>query len=344
MSKVHQALKRAQEEGILALQGGSNHTVANVEMTSEALIDSRLASLTAVLPPDVAEIELHDTVEQNDVQPLAAPDSLILDSPKVLEERPHTPPSGRDPKTGQFLRFEDVLRNCTKQSWVLDPKTVLFCESNGHTPGTEQFRTLRTRLYQLRETSPFKKVLITSAVASEGKTFVSTNLAQAIARERDRRVLLIDADLRNPRLHQPLGAPLAPGISEYLREEAEDSEIIQHGQEGKLCFIPAGTPGSNPSELLSNGAFEKLLERLAPLFDWVIIDSPPCLPVADPNVLASHCDGVLLVVRANSTPSEAVERARKELRKRNVVGVILNSVEQSHLHQSYYYQTVEEGL
>jgi len=177
---------------------------------------------------------------------------------------------------------------------------------------------------------------VTSALAAEGKTFVATNLAQAIAREKERKVLLIDGDLRSPALHKPLNAPSTPGLSDYLRGQASDPEIIQHGQEGNLCFIAAGSPGSDPSELLSNGMLEKLLDRLAPLFDWVIIDSPPCLPVSDANVLAGLCDGVLLVVRARSTPSAAADKARKELQKRKVVGVVMNAVEQADSYGAYY--------
>jgi capsular exopolysaccharide synthesis family protein len=173
-------------------------------------------------------------------------------------------------------------------------------------------------------------------VAGEGKTFIATNLAQAIAKEKERKVLLIDGDLRSPALHKPLAAPATPGLSDYLRGQVSDPEIIQHGQEGNLCFIAAGSAGSDPSELLSNGMLEKLLDRLAPLFDWVIIDSPPCLPVSDANVLASFCDGVLLVVRAKSTPSAAADRARKELQKRKVVGVVMNAVEKSDTYGGDY--------
>jgi Mrp family chromosome partitioning ATPase len=81
---------------------------------------------------------------------------------------------------------------------------------------------------------------------------------------------------------------------------------------------------------------EKLLDRLAPLFDWVILDSPPCLPVADANVLAGHCDGVLLVIRARSTPSAAADKARRELQKRRVVGVVVNAVEKTDSYGGYY--------
>jgi Mrp family chromosome partitioning ATPase len=134
-----------------------------------------------------------------------------------------------------------------------------------------------------------------------------------------------------------LGAPLSPGLSEYLRDEATEADVIQHGQEGNLCFIAGGNgAGSNASELLSNGRFQKLLDRVAPLFDWVIIDSPPCLPVADASVLAGCVDGVLLVVRSKSTPFAMSQKARQELRKSNVIGAVLNFYEEVNSYGGYY--------
>jgi protein-tyrosine kinase len=246
----------------------------------------------------------------------------------------------RDPPvgiSGHYLRFDDLLKQCAEPVWQPDTNMIVFSERHSPHEGAEQFRTLRTRLYQMRDLSPVKRVLITSAISGEGKTFVATNLAQAIARERDRKVLLIDGDLRSARLHFPLGAPLSPGLSEYLRDEATEAEIIQHGQEGNLCFIAAGDEaGSDASELLSNGRLQKLLDRIAPLFDWVIVDSPPCLPVADASVLAGFVDSVLLVVRSKSTPSAMAQKARQELRKSNLIGVVLNAVEEVDSYGGYY--------
>jgi len=282
-----------------------------------------------------------------------------LDSPIVrqeLEREAHIPPAPKEilptPVTeqhqsalrpthagisGQYLRFDDLLKQCAEPVWQPDPNTIVFSESHSPHEGAEQFRTLRTRLYQMRDVSPLKRVMVTSAVAGEGKTFVATNLAQAIAQERDRKVLLIDGDLRSARLHLPLGAPLSPGLSEYLRDEATEAEIIQHGQEGNICFVAGGSSaGSSASELLSNGRLQKLLDRIAPLFDWVIVDSPPCLPVADASVLAGFVDGVLLVVRSKSTPSAMAQKARQELRKSNVIGVVLNAVEEVDSYGGYY--------
>jgi receptor protein-tyrosine kinase len=113
--------------------------------------------------------------------------------------------------------------------------------------------------------------------------------------------------------------------------------VIQHGQEGNLCFIPGGNEVKNPSELLSNGKMKILLDRVTPVFDWVILDSPPCLPVADASVLADLVDGVLMIVRAASTPAETAQRARQELQGRNLLGVVLNAVEEVHAYGTYYY-------
>ena len=298
MSKIYEALKKAQGE-----------------KTQDSLVARQHLQQNPQISPAPKEILATPVTEQH--QPTLRPAHAGI--------------------SGQYLRLDDLLRQCAEPVWQPDPNAIVFSDSHSPHEGAEQFRTLRTRLYQLRNVSPVKRVLVTSAVAGEGKTFVATNLAQAIARERDRKVLLVDGDLRSARLHLPLGAPLSPGLSEYLRDEATEADIIQHGQEGNLCFIAAGYgAGSNASELLSNGRLQKLLDRVAPLFDWVIIDSPPCLPVADASVLAGCVDAVLLVVRANSTPSAMAQKARQELRKSNVIGVVLNAVGKSDSYGNYY--------
>jgi protein-tyrosine kinase len=240
--------------------------------------------------------------------------------------------------TGDYLRFDDLRARCAHPTWHLDPNVNVFFNPNLSVHGAEQFRTLRSRLYQLRASQSLRTLLVTSAIPGEGKTFVTANLAQAIVRQPDRRALIIDADLRRARLHLPLGAPTSPGLTDYLRGEADEMAVIQHGQEGNLCFIAGGNEVTDPSELLSNGRLGKLLDRVAPVFDWVILDSPPCVPIADASILANLCDGVLLVVRAGTTPSEAAQRAQQELNGKNVVGVVLNAVDEASMYGSAYYQ------
>jgi capsular exopolysaccharide synthesis family protein len=238
----------------------------------------------------------------------------------------------------EYIRFDDLAARCAHTRWRPDPNVNVFMSSELSVHGAEQFRTLRSRLYQLRGSQPLKKILVTSSLPADGKTFLANNLAQAFVQQPDRRVLLIDADLRRSRLHVPLGAPTSPGLSEYLRGEADEMAVIQHGQEGNLFLIAGGNEVTDPSELLSNGRLKLLLDRLTPVFDWIIMDSPPCLPVADATALADLCDGVLLVVRAGSTPLEAAQKASQELQGRNVLGVVLNAVDKKHAYPHYYGQ------
>jgi protein-tyrosine kinase len=235
-----------------------------------------------------------------------------------------------------YLRFDDLRKHCAHPQWHLDPNVNVFINSALTAHGSEQFRTLRSRLYQMRSAQQLRTLLVTSSVPAEGKTFVTNNLAQAIVRQPDRRALIIDADLRCSRLHVPLGAPPSPGLTDYLRGEVDELAIIQHGLEGNLCFIPGGNAVTNPSELLSNGRIKVLLDRVMPVFDWVILDSAPLLPVADSSLLADLVDGVLLVVRAGQTPVETAQRACQELQGRNIVGVVLNAVGPQHAYGAYY--------
>ncbi len=232
---------------------------------------------------------------------------------------------------------ESLLSRCRQTHWAPDAKTMLFFSGEEHAPGMEEFRTLRSRLYQAREKQPLTKLLITSALPKEGKSFTASNLAQVIVRQHGRRVLLLDADLRNPQLHKSLGAEPGPGLSEYLRSESDEFSIIQRGPMENLFLIPAGGNSGNPAELLANGRLKFLLSRLETMFDWIILDSAPAVPVSDAALLANFCDGVLLVVRSDSTPIDAARRARKEFAERNVVGVVLNGINPELSPYSYYY-------
>lgn len=237
--------------------------------------------------------------------------------------------------------LEDIQRRCAQVKW--EPNSLIDVFGDENLEAAEQFRTLRSRLYHLRSEKKLRVVLVTSAIANDGKTFVASNLAQVIVRQPDRRVLLIDADLRSSNMHAVLGAPVAPGLSDYLSGAADEMAVIQHGREGGLYFIAGGKSASNASELLSNGRLKTLIESAVSCFDWVIIDSPPSLPVADASVIAGLCDGILLVVRASATPSSAATKVTRELQKRNLLGVVLNAVDEKTLTYGSYYGRAPYG-
>jgi protein-tyrosine kinase len=294
MSKIHEALKKAQQER-----------------------ESNLLEATRTVGPIAAP---PDTIHHGPGSPVMPDGFSMLGRHSVQAQE-------------DFVRFDQLIERCAKPVWRVDPGAMVFSEANGPSAGAEQFRILRSRLYHLRECRPLRSLLVTSALAGEGKTFVAGNLAQVISRQRSRRVLLIDGDLRCSQLHLPLGAPSAPGLSDYLRGEAGVTEIVQHGGNENLCLIPGGTPVSDPTELILNGRLKDLIGRLTPSFDWIICDSPPTLVASDASALADLCDGVLFVLRAASTSFDAALKASSEFRERNLIGVVLNRVEE----QGNYY-------
>lgn len=231
-----------------------------------------------------------------------------------------------------------VLRErCPVSDWKPDPKSMLFADSDEHAPGTEEFRTLRSRLYQIREKQPLQTLLVASALPAEGKTFVALNLAQAIAQQRGRSVLVVDGDLRLSRIHQMLGASPTPGLTEYLQGKVDALAILQRGSQDNLFVIPGGKPNANPIELVGTGRLKKLFDQLTPIFDWIVLDSPPSVPVSDASLLAEMCDGVLLVVQSGSTPFDMAQKARHEFREKHLVGVVLNRVPQRMAYPTEYY-------
>jgi len=235
-----------------------------------------------------------------------------------------------------YLRFEDLVKGCAHPKWEPDPRMSVFESGENGSLGAERFRTLRSRLYQVAGTRPLRRILITSSVPAEGKTFVAANLAQSFVRQPDRRVLLIDADLRASRLHQVLGAPGTPGLAEYLRGEADEFAVIQKGGDDNLCLIPGGAEVTNPSELLLGDRMKKLLDVVTPVFDWIILDSPPALAVHDASSLADLCNGVLFVVKAGKTDHQVAEKASSEFLKKNLLGVVLNGVDKHGSYGDYY--------
>ena len=154
---------------------------------------------------------------------------------------------------------------------------------------------------------------------------------------------MIDADMRNPQLHELLGAERGPGLAEYLRGEMDEFAVLQRGPMENLYLLPAGSNTWNPAELVANGRMKFLLNRLEPLFYWIVIDSPPAALVSDANLLANYCDGVILVVRSNNTPVDAARRARKEFADRNVLGVLLNGISPELSPYSQYYYSAYAG-
>ncbi len=190
-------------------------------------------------------------------------------------------------------------------------------------PAQESFRVLCQRLMQVREQRRLQTVLVTSAVPREGKTVVAINLAATLARSSSA-VLLVDADLRHPRL-PVLGIAPKHGLADYLAGRIEFTRAIRRVDPLGFYYLASGFASTNPSELLQKPALQEFISQAAATFDWVIFDSPSINMLADPRHLATLVDGVVLVVRENVTPKEAAEKSLAALDKVFVVGLVFNA-------------------
>jgi protein-tyrosine kinase len=256
--------------------------------------------------------------------------------PPTVLEAPRTRIGAGD--VSSVTSLDEVDTRCSRPHWKLHPQMNLFLPESKQRVGAERFRTLRSRLYQIADTRKLQAILVTSSLPSEGKSFVAANLAQSMVHQQNRRVLLIDADLRLPTQHNIFGASRTPGLTNYLRGDVDEYGVMQKGTDGNLFLIPAGDDVKDPSELILSDRMERLLKFGVQAFDWVILDSPPSLPVHDSSLLADLCDGVLFVVRAASTDFETAAKAAEEFQKKNLLGVVFNGVEktESSYAENYY--------
>ncbi len=299
----------------------NEETMSRIHEALKRAAQERASHLPGTAVPDLADVAV-EVRRSDEVSP-------------VLPQSPATAPSYAEGES--FLRFDNLVQRCAHPAWHPNLRSSVFSASDGNRVGAERFRTLRSRLYQMAATQQMRRLLITSSLPAEGKTFVAANLAQSIVRQPDRRVLLIDADLRASKLHVALGAPGTPGLTDYLRGEADEFSVIQKSPDSNLCLIPGGHEVSNPSELLLSERLKHLLDLVTPLFDWVILDSPPALPVHDASMLADLCDGTLFVVHAGVTDYEVADKAASEFREKNLLGVVLNRLDKMDSSGTYYY-------
>jgi protein-tyrosine kinase len=247
------------------------------------------------------------------------------------------PRLGSGPESREAM-IATLAQKCARYTWSSNPKAVIALDDAKNGFGAEELRSLRSRLYLARNGRQIRKLLVTSALPKEGKSFTAGNLAQVFASQAELRVLLIDADMRLPTLHTVFGAPQIPGLSEYLSGKSDEISVIQRGQRDNLFFIPSGSHLPNASELIGTGRMKVLLDHVSTAFDWVVIDSPPILPVSDAKLLADICDGVLVVIKMGSTPYDLAQRACNEFAKGKVLGIVMNRVEPKCGYNSYYYR------
>ena len=200
----------------------------------------------------------------------------------------------------------------------------------------EAFKSVRTNVLFSSADEGMRTLVVTSAGPGEGKSLVASNLALALA-QAGQRVLLIDADMRRPRVHDIFGGSQEPGLSNVLAGNAKTSEAIRKSKTSGLWLMPAGHIPPNPAELLGSRRYTDFIASLAVHFDWVLLDTPPVMVVADSSIVANQSSGVVFVVRADHTSKHSVRAAVEQLEAANahLIGSVLNSVDL--VRNPYYY-------
>ena len=220
-------------------------------------------------------------------------------------------------------------------------RQVICILDAGQDEVAEQIRLLHTRLQKLREKRPLKTVMITSALPQEGKSFVALNLAEIMAQYRGDRVLLLEADLRWPYFCTRLGLDPAAGLVEYCRGGARLAKFVYRVRGAELYLLPAGDLIGRPMDVLASSGMAEALEEAGEVFDWVLVDSAPLVPVADSALLARLCDGLLLVLRRNRALKAATQEALERIDPAKLLGLVLNDFPGLRSSQDYFTSCAE---
>jgi capsular exopolysaccharide synthesis family protein len=238
----------------------------------------------------------------------------------------------RETERAEFLsRFQSLSIAPPSQSRVV-------CLTDRENPTAEALRLLAVRLKDLRRVRPLKKVLITSTIPQEGKSTIASNLACALAQAADERVLLVDGDLRRPSLSQIFGISKTRGLSEWLRDDEAPCADIYRLDAAGIWILPAGNSRGHSLESLQSQRLPVLVEQLAEYFDWIIVDSPPVLPLADTSVWMRLSDGILLVTRQGTTEKKLLTKGLDAIDQQKLLGALLNGTVAS-AYSGYYYSS-----
>lgn len=214
---------------------------------------------------------------------------------------------------------------------------MFIVEKEPKSIAAESYRTLRTNIQYSSFDKEYKVIMVTSSEPEEGKSTTAGNLALCLA-QGEKKVILIDCDLRKPSLHKKFRISNLMGLSDVLIGKEELKSAI-HRYNKNLVVLTSGKVPPNPSEMLSSKSMNALLEVLKESFDYVILDTPPVQAVTDSQILSTKADGTILVIKSEKTKKDSVQNAINLLRKvnANIIGSVLNGVDNSRNKYYYYY-------
>lgn len=323
MSHIFDAIQRSEDERA-EIDSPVPSEATELLLRAERRAASRWESAASLRQVEVAEV----TGQEEPLQAQApTPAVTVAKVPAPVQV------AAVDTRADAFSQFEEL-------PVVLTSQNHLVCFTDEESLAAEAFRLLGVRMQHLRRDRSLKKVLITSTIPQEGKSMVAANLACTLARRTQQKVVLLEGDLRRPSLSQEFGLGRHPGLCECLQGERTLEKSIYHLEGPGLWILPAGSSYGNALELLQSARLSAVMEQLTGWFDWVIIDSPPVLPLADTSVWARLAEGILMVTRQGVTEKRHLQRGLDALEKKKLIGALLNC-SQSASHSDYYYRAID---
>ncbi len=238
----------------------------------------------------------------------------------------------------------DSYRQFQTARVLLSPENKLVSITDAESLAAEKFRFLGIRLRYLQQKRPLKSMVVTSSVAGEGKSTIAGNLACALAGNKQQKVLLLEGDLRRPSLAQQLGLEELPGLSELLEGDFDRPTNIYRLERLGFWILPAGRPSKNPLEILQPGKLSALMDHLEAAFDWIVIDCPPVLPLADTSIWMRLADGILLVTRPETTAKRQLQRSLEAIEQSKLLGAVLNASKEAVANNYYYYSYARSAV
>jgi capsular exopolysaccharide synthesis family protein len=305
MSRVFEALLRSEAE---------RFGLENISLDSNSALDLLQSREHGSRP---------ETSAANEFSPTPGSEIDLSPSRQAEEER-----QGDDVTTQEFSNAPVLWPNPQANARMV-------CFTDRGSLEAENFRLLSVRMYHRRDKLKLRRIVITSSIPQEGKSVVAANLALSLAR--NLRTVLIDGDLRRPTQTRGFGFQRdLPGLSECLRGERKLADCVYKLEPVGLWFLPAGLAPANTPELMQSGQLSDILDTLQTFFDWIIIDTPPILPMADTSLWAKLANGVLMVARLGVSESKMLLKAIDVLHSSHILGLILNN--HSGRSQAYYAQ------
>ena len=321
MSRIFDALRRSERER-LGADGAELPQGPDLLVHAERRAASKWESVVSHMEPEAARIvDDRELVEPHVIALATAATVLPSELDGLSAERP-----------------SDALGRFQSLQISLTPQSRLVCLTDKENPTAEAIRLLGVRLRDLRRVRPLKKVLITSTIPQEGKSMIAANLACALAHNPSERTLLLEGDLRRPSLSRIFGLQKVPGMYEWLKEDLGPLNNIYRLEGASLWILPAGDASSNPIEYLQSPRLPALMDQIAAWFDWIIIDSPPVLPLADTSVWMRLADGALLVTRQGTTEKQQLQKGIEALDPTKLLGALVNGSIASD-YSGYYYRS-----